>query len=77
MNSFHECITAAKEYLADNRIDCPEFLNELFTGGISYNETRTFNYEIETMKGKKTRKWFHFVVCRKDNGLYEVMNYVL
>jgi hypothetical protein len=76
-STFHSAIQEAKSFLLENKIVCHDFENELFSGGVSYGETRTFNFEIESMKGKRTKKWFHFVVTRLDSGFYEVVNYVL
>jgi hypothetical protein len=44
-------------------------------GGIKYNEVRTEHFEIETIKGKKTRKYYHIIISRLDNGRYELVSY--
>lgn len=44
---------------------------------ISYGQRRSFNFEILAYKGKPTRKWFHVVIERLDNGQYELITYVL
>ena len=47
-------------------------------GGVKYGEVVKCDVEIESLKGKNTRKWFHIVIERFDhNGRYEVVTYVL
>ncbi len=47
------------------------------TGHLGYGETRSFNFEIKTIKDKPTRKWFHATFYRMDSGRYEVTSYIL
>jgi hypothetical protein len=44
---------------------------------ISYNKHRSFDFEIELYRDRKTKKWFHVVISRLDSGRYELVTYVL
>ena len=44
-------------------------------GGIPYDTSKETHVEIETIKGKKTRKWFHVIITRLSNGTYELVSY--
>lgn len=46
-------------------------------GGLRYGENRSFSAEIETIKGKKTRKGYQIQIWRLDSGRYEPNTYVL
>lgn len=46
-------------------------------GGISYGEVQSVNVEINKLKGRNTRKWYHVVITRMDSGNYELVNYIL
>lgn len=48
-----------------------------FEGGVNYGETVSANFEIDTLKGKSTRKYFHVSIYRMENGKYEVTSYIL
>jgi hypothetical protein len=44
---------------------------------INYNTHRGWDFAIVELKGRKTRKYFHVVICRLDCGRYELVTYVL
>jgi hypothetical protein len=44
---------------------------------INYNQTRTFDFPIEFLKGKPTRKYYHVSIYRMPSGRYELTTYVL
>ena len=46
-------------------------------GPVSYGETRQASYEIFTLKGKPTRKWFNVSIYRMESGNYELTTYIL
>lgn len=46
-------------------------------GPVAYGQTLSANFEILTLKGKPTRKWYHIVIYRMDNGSYELVTYIL
>jgi len=46
-------------------------------GGIPYHQTSKEHFEIETIKGKKTKKWYHVIIIRLDCGRYELVTYSL
>lgn len=46
-------------------------------GHLAYGQTRNHNFELLTLKGKQTRKWFHVTIYRMDNGRYELTSYIL
>lgn len=52
--------------------------NQIFqTGPLNYENDRSFNFEILTLKGKPTRKWFHIQFHRLSSGRYELTTYTL
>lgn len=54
------------------------WVNEIYDRGhVAYGTTHSFNFEIKTLKGKPTRKWFHVVIYRLDSGRYELTTYIL
>lgn len=56
----------------------PEWVESFWQRGpVAYGETRAFNFEIATLKGKPTRKWFHISIYRLDSGRYELTTYIL
>lgn len=42
-----------------------------------YGQVQDRHFEIYTLKGKQTRKWFHVVITRLDSGRYETVAYCL
>lgn len=54
---------------------CEDFVVRYCFGGIKYNETSKEHFEIDTIKGKKTKKWYHIIICRLDSGRYELVSY--
>lgn len=77
LTTFHQCIEEAEKFLAKNNIVCSEFEGKLFTGGITYGQNMSWHFEIDRLKGRFTKQFFHFVVNRRDDGCYEVINYAL
>jgi len=77
LETFHCCIEAAQKFLKENGCECSEFSNHLFTGGVSYGEKRTWDFEIDKLKNRNTKKYFHFIIFRLENGMYENINYIL
>ena len=55
-----------------------EILAEPFQfGGIPYGTNKSANYPLLSLKGKKTRKYYHVVLTRMGTGSYELVEYVL
>ena len=44
---------------------------------VKYGETRRADFEIFTLKGKQSKKWFHISIYRAETGRYELTAYVL
>lgn len=44
---------------------------------VNYGDTRRWSYAIASLKGKPTKKWFHFAIYRLDSGRYELTAYIL
>jgi hypothetical protein len=42
-----------------------------------YGQVQHHHFEVHTLKGKRTRKWFHVTVARLDSGRYETVAYFL
>jgi len=53
-----------------------ELRQYLFTGGMSIGESWSRSFEIDYLKGRKTKKGFHMTLFRKENS-YEMVSYVL
>ena len=62
----------ARAVFTDERPD-----TEMISGGVSYGQTRDFHFQLNSYKGKGTRKWFHVSLYRMDSGRYELNCYVL
>jgi hypothetical protein len=77
METFHDCIESALNFLSTNKVDCSEFQNYLFTGGVAYGTRQDWHFEVERINGRFTKKWFHFIVERLENGRYELIQYLL
>ena len=46
-------------------------------GGIQYNGSKKADYPIDSIKGRKTTKYYHLTIDRMENGRYEPVAYVL
>jgi hypothetical protein len=64
-----------KDLEKNNIVLVEDFIVRYCFGGIKYNEVRTEHFEIETIKGKKTRKYYHIIISRLDSGRYELVSY--
>lgn len=52
------------------------FREKFAYGGIPYNQMKESHTEILSIKGKKTKKYFHVIITRLDNGTYELVSYI-
>jgi hypothetical protein len=75
--TFHSVVGEITDYLERNGVVSDEFSNHMFTGGIGYGENTGYTFEIDSVKGKNTRKGLQVQVYRGDNGIYELNMYVL
>jgi hypothetical protein len=64
-----------KDLIKDQVVLIEDFREEYSFGGIRYNEVSCIHKEIETIKGKKTRKYYHIIISRLDSGRYELVSY--
>lgn len=56
----------------------PHWTQQIFDAGhLAYGTTRAHHFELLTLKGKQTRKWFHVTLYRTDGGRYEMVSYIL
>ena len=84
LSSYHatlcEALSALAIHIASREIVLVE-TNELETpfqyGGISYGTHKEANAEIATVKGKRTKKWAHVCIWRRESGTYEINFYIL
>lgn len=44
---------------------------------LSYGQVRRADFSIDSIKGAKTKKFFHAIITRLDTGRYELLTYVL
>ena len=75
-----QTLDAAREQIRIDRVeltdDARSMLFDHFAfGGIPYNTVSRVSVPVATLKGKPTRKWFHVIVSRLDNGRYELVSY--
>ena len=84
MNDFYETLGAVIDEIFGRAIDAraefkdrnDEVLSAL-DNPVSYGQVRNYNFELGTIKGRPTRKWFHVVITRLDSGRYELVTYIL
>ncbi len=73
-----EALDGIEKHLEKEQIVLDSDLREPFMyGGISYNTHREAHYPIQTIKGRKTKKYFHVTLTRMDSGTYEPVFYTL
>jgi len=58
-------------------LDAHEQVSSTFMNGLRYGDRLEAHVEIESLRGKSTRKFAHLVVERLDSGRYEPLSYVL
>lgn len=58
-------------------ITAHEDLQAPYQNGMRYGEVVRSDVPVETIKGKRTRKYAHAVIERLDSGRYEPLVYVL
>jgi Fe-S-cluster-containing hydrogenase component 2 len=44
---------------------------------VNYECSDSWDFQIATMRGKPTRKYFHVCIYRLDSGRYELNTYIL
>jgi hypothetical protein len=44
---------------------------------LGYGEIRRGDFALDIYKGNPTKKFFHVIITRLDNGKYELVTYVL
>jgi hypothetical protein len=44
---------------------------------LAYDTNRTGDFQLDTFKGKPTRKYYHALICRLSSGHYELTTYAL
>ncbi len=73
------CLTNAANQFEDSGVvfTQPEIFKAFQYGGMGYKETKTASEEIETIKGKKTKKMAHLTIWRDETGRYEWNAYIL
>jgi hypothetical protein len=74
-----ETIEGIKTRLFADRIELtnPAEIGCVFAGHLNYGNDRSGNFEIASLRGKSTKKWFHAQIYRMDSGRYELTTYVL
>jgi hypothetical protein len=63
-------------FVNEAKIDSAEFDGYLHAGGLSYGETASHWFRIESIKGKPVRKGLAVQIYRLDSGRYELNRYV-
>ena len=62
-------------YLELNKIESREFDEHIFES-VPYEQNFHRSFEIDSMKGKKTRKYIQLCVYRMASGRYELVVYI-
>jgi len=57
-------------------IKSDELENYMHTGGLAIGKSFSRSFEIDSLKGRNTRKGFHITIFRLENS-YELVSYVL
>ena len=70
-----DALDHAEKSLAAEKIVLKESFRTRFERGINYGEKEESHTEIDTLKGKKTKKYFHVIISRLDSGRYELICY--
>jgi hypothetical protein len=79
VNSLQLVLDAAQADMMDSCAtwEGPAWHEELTREPVNYGTTLRKSFEIFTLKGRQTRKFFHVVIYRTEGGLYEVTSYIL
>jgi hypothetical protein len=64
-------------YLREVLLARPSEVWSLCQDPLSYGQVRQGDFEIERLKDKPTKKFFHVIITRLDNGRYELVTCVL
>lgn len=67
-----DCLDSARKDCEDNKIVLVNQIDNFEP--MAYNTIQRKSFEINTIKGKKTRKYYHIIISRLD-GRYELVNY--
>lgn len=54
-----------------------EKIAEAFAGGVSYGQTRSASFALQTYKGRNTGKYASLSIYRMESGRYELTAYIL
>lgn len=81
-NNYFETFSAAIDAAAARAGACavlsaPTELWSIVQEPLFYGQSRYVSCELDTYKGKPTRKYFHVTIARLDSGRYELTTYVL
>lgn len=86
MNSYTETLSQSLSAISDEIVrrgivlseSSQDWLDSFTFGGLSYGQDKEVHAEIQTIKGRTTRKYVHAHVWRHDiSGRYEWLVYVL
>jgi hypothetical protein len=80
MNSHFETLWGAIDQLmidnAQRKLISLELENFLFTGGMRIGESWSRSFDIDSLKGRNTKKGLHVTIFR-NSKTYEMVSYVL
>ena len=77
-STFDTLWQAFDSILKDNKesqLESNEFENYSHTGGIRYGESWQRSFDIDKLKGRKTKKCLHIYISRNALGFYELIKY--
>lgn len=79
-NTLSEALDTVEKFCAaSDAVPEPGWRLDRYTtvGSVSYGQTSSENFRLESLKGKTTRKWLHVIIYRMETGRYELTVYFL
>ena len=77
--TYHESLSSVIDEIKDVCIkyEIITDIDKTWFGAVSYETTSKYDWEIDTLKGKPTKKYLHASIYRLNSGNYELTLYVL
>ena len=75
-NTLGSAIVEIENFMIDKQVESQEFSNH-FWESVRYEETVSVSFEIDSLKGRNTKKGLHAQFYRLPSGNYELNIYIL
>lgn len=73
--SLHQCLDQVSQYCKRNEIVSSEYEENEWWQPVGYGETSRHSFNIDSIKGKNTKKALSFQIFRLESGNYELNLY--